>query len=150
MTQILFYQPWTLYLGRKTCIYFQVKSDVSKLKVLFSKPFFQINYIFQLCFKVNYNHLKPSLVGVPSSLASGSGRRRQRCPCTGLVSYLFGFSGKSCPVSVCPDFLVSILSGFSKKKLSVVCLPGRTRTRTSCLDFHCPCPPTSVWTAINS
>ena len=38
---------------------------------------------------------------------------------------------------------VRILSGFSKKSLSVVCLSGRTRTRQSCPDFHCPCPPTS-------
>ena len=44
------------------------------------------------------------------------------------------FRKKCCPVSVCPDY---------RKKLPVVCLSGRTRTRQSCPDFHCPCPPTS-------
>ena len=39
----------------------------------------------------------------------------------------------------CPDF-VRIL----KKTQSVVCLSGRTRTRQSCPDFRCPCPPTSA------
>ena len=77
-----------------------------------------------------------------------SSRRRWTCPCPVLVSFLSKFSGKSrsvsvccpdsvwifCPVSVCPDF---------RKKLSDVCLSGRTRTRQSCPDFHCPCPPTS-------
>ena len=38
---------------------------------------------------------------------------------------------------------VRILSGFLGKTLSVVCLSGRTRTRQSCPDFRCPCPPTS-------
>ena len=32
----------------------------------------------------------------------------------------------------------------SEKKLSVVCQFGRTRTRQSCPDFHCSCPPTYV------
>ena len=63
------------------------------------------------------------------------------------VSFLSGFSGKSCPVSVCcPDCVwifcldsvcldsVRIL----EKKLFVICLSGRTRTRQSCPDFHCP------------
>ena len=75
----------------------------------------------------------------------------QHCPCPVLISFLSGFSGKSCPVSVCcPDFLSSVcLSGFClpgfylsrfspptrfcpdfRKKLSVVCLSGRTRTRS--------------------
>ena len=36
------------------------------------------------------------------------------------------------------------LSGFLEKTLSAVCLSGRTRTRQSCPDFRCPCPPTSV------
>ena len=35
---------------------------------------------------------------------------------------------------------VRILSGLWEKMLSVVCLPGRTRTRQSCPDSHCPCP----------
>ena len=34
----------------------------------------------------------------------------------------------------CPDF---------QKIVSGVCLSGRTRTRQSCPDFRCPCPPTS-------
>ena len=38
---------------------------------------------------------------------------------------------------------VRILSGFLKKTLSAVCLSGRTRTRQSCPDFRCPCPPSS-------
>ena len=52
-------------------------------------------------------------------------------------------------MSVCPDFSVSILSavrilsGFKKKKLSVVCLSDWKSTRQSCPDFHRPCPPTS-------
>ena len=29
------------------------------------------------------------------------------------------------------------------KKLSIVCLSGRTRTGQNCPEFHCPCPPTS-------
>ena len=40
-----------------------------------------------------------------------------------------------CPLSgFCPDF---------RKKLPVVWLSGRTRSRQSCPDFHSPCPPTS-------
>jgi len=50
-----------------------------------------------------------------------------------------GFSGKLSPVSVCCPDSVRIL----EKKLYVVCMSGRTRTRQSCPDFHCPCPPTS-------
>ena len=38
---------------------------------------------------------------------------------------------------------VRILSEIFEKTLSVVCLSGRTRTRQSCPDFRCPCPPTS-------
>ena len=45
------------------------------------------------------------------------------------------------PVRCLSDF--RILSGFLKK-LFVVCLSGRTRTRQSCPNFHCPCPPTFV------
>ena len=44
----------------------------------------------------------------------------------------------------CPDFpenRVRILPGIFEKTLSVVCLSGPTRTRQSCLDFWCPCPP---------
>ena len=41
---------------------------------------------------------------------------------------------------------VRVLSGFLKKTLSAVCLSGRTRTRQSCPDFRCPCPPTSAQT----
>ena len=79
----------------------------------------------------------------------------QHCPCPVLVSFLSWFSVKSCPVSVCPDSvcvgsvscLDSVLCPDSvriiEKKLPVVCLSGRTRTRQSCPDFHCPCPPTS-------
>ena len=41
---------------------------------------------------------------------------------------------------------VRILSGFLEKTLSAVCLSGRARTRQSCPDFRCPCPPTSAQT----
>ena len=34
-------------------------------------------------------------------------------------------------------------SGFQTKPLSIVYLSGRTRTRRSCPDLHCPFPPTS-------
>ena len=57
------------------------------------------------------------------------------------------FSWQICPVSV-RSFVKMLsdvcLSEFKKKKLSVVCLSDRTRTRQSCPDFHCPCPPTSA------
>ena len=74
---------------------------------------------------------------------------------------LSGFSlSRFCPLSgFCSDFYkkrlsdvflsgfclsrFSILSGIFEQTLSVVCLPGRTRTRQSCSDFRCPCPPTS-------
>ena len=38
---------------------------------------------------------------------------------------------------------VCLLSGFKNKKLSVVWLFDRKRTRQSCPDFDCPCPTTS-------
>ena len=47
-----------------------------------------------------------------------------------------------CQVPVCSDFLRKCVRN-SRKKQSVVCLSGRIRTRQSCPDFHCPCPPTS-------
>jgi len=46
------------------------------------------------------------------------------CPCPVRASFLSGVSRKFWPGSVC-------------------CPSGRTRTRQSCLDFRCPCPPTS-------
>ena len=57
------------------------------------------------------------------------------CPCLVFFRKIL-----SC---VCLLSGVRILSKFSKKSLSVVCLPGRTKTRQSCPDFRCPCPPTS-------
>jgi len=86
----------------------------------------------------------------------------QHCPCPVLVSFLSGFSGISCPLSVCcPDFCkkdcpMSFCSDFvcldyvrcpdsvrNFRKNAVRCLSGRTRMRQSCPDFRCPCPPTS-------
>ena len=46
-------------------------------------------------------------------------------------------------LSVSIPSAVRVLSGFLKKTLSAVCLSVRTRTRQSCPDFRCPCPPTS-------
>ena len=47
----------------------------------------------------------------------------QYCPCPVLVSFLSGFSGKSCPASVsCPDSRNPILSRFLEQMLSGVCL----------------------------
>ena len=81
------------------------------------------------------------------------------CPCLGFVRIIRKIVSGVCLLSgFCPDFLSGIclswfclsrfspLSGFCpnfSKKLSVVCLSGRIRTRQSCPDFHCPCPPTS-------
>ena len=75
-----------------------------------------------------------------------------------------------CPVSVCPDSVcldsvrclsvrilsvpvlsaIQNLSEIFEKTLSVVCLSGRTRTRQSCLDFRCPCRPTSAVLIVNA
>jgi len=56
----------------------------------------------------------------------------QHCPSPVLVS-LSGFClSRFCPLSgFCPEF--------SKKRCP---LSGQTRTRQSCSDFRCPCPPT--------
>ena len=68
------------------------------------------------------------------------------CPLSGFCPE---FCKKSCPMSVCPDSvcLDSVrcpdFVRIFKKTLSGVCLSGRTRTRQSCPDFRCPCPPTS-------
>ena len=48
-----------------------------------------------------------------------------------------------CRLSVSILSAVRILSGIFEKTLFVVCLSGQTRTRQSCPDFRCPCPPTS-------
>ena len=70
----------------------------------------------------------------------------QHCPCPVLVSFFSGFSGKSCPVSVCcPDFVCldsiscpdSVRTLEKRCPLFVICW---TRTRQSCPHFHCPCP----------
>ena len=79
----------------------------------------------------------------------GSGRRGQRCPCPVLVSFLSGFSGKSCTVSLCcPDFLSDVrlygfcfsrfcpLCGFEKKELSVVCQGSERAVRNFIVFFH--------------
>ena len=55
----------------------------------------------------------------------------QHCPCPVIVSFLSGFSGKACLVSV---------RIFRK---NTVCLSGRTTMRQSFMDFCCPCPPKS-------
>ena len=59
--------------------------------------------------------------------------------CLSTVRILSVFSARSLSVRI---LSISILSGFSKK-LSVVCLPGRTRMGQRCPDFRCPCPLTS-------
>ena len=62
------------------------------------------------------------------------------------VCLLSGFSVRCLSIrtlSVSILSAVRILSGFFEKTLSAVCLSGRARTRQSCPDFRCPCPPTS-------
>ena len=67
------------------------------------------------------------------------------CPLSGFCPE---FRKKRCPVSVCPDSvcLDSVRCPDSVgnfRKDAVCCLSVRTRTRQSCPDFRCPCPPTS-------
>ena len=53
-------------------------------------------------------------------------------------------------MSDCPDSV----RNYRKKSCPLfVCLSGRTRTRQSCPNFHCSCPPTSdsmLETALNN
>ena len=64
----------------------------------------------------------------------------QHCPCPVRVSFLSGFSRKSCPLSVrCLDSVrilsvsilsaVRVLSGFLEKTLSAVCPAGQGQDR---------------------
>ena len=84
---------------------------------------------------------------------------RRVFPQTGFQGEKWIFNSvRPCPVLVhvpCPCLVfvrisrkilsgVCLLSGFCPDFLSGVCLSGQTRTRQSCPDFCCPCPPTSV------
>ena len=142
---------------------FQTRNSHSRFKIFNFKPQLSFGGKMSFCSDVGGQHC-PCLVFVRifRRILSGVYRLSGLCPdslsgvclsgfCLSHFCPLSGFCPEFCkktyPMSVCPnsvclDFVRCPDFVRNSKKLSVVCLSGRTKTRQSCPDFRCPCPPT--------